>query len=389
MAMARALFALGLTYSSTFGFTDGMPRKRLNNGKARLVAEAKAWVIEVASKSAKFVGVEAGPQGRRGGEAWTLAAVQRYARARGPLALARIGTDTLRGWLSAPGIRERVKLWAAEPKRVKEAKPKGLPAKAKEQLAARKLINGFAHRCGNDEAAAPKVTLPAIYFATRPEIPPSDRERLGKDFRAPSAREQLKLTEDQVLAEGEAALRRIRGSAPMKDWLAIGRALLVLRKKAMVETGAKKPRGLPYVTRNSALLRQHGFLVISRLSRQTAMLVVENLPAIEKWLAKLPDERRLCLNHPMVVWRSYLADKKRGGEGEKWRDRKMLAEEDFARLVQAMAESLDSRDPVRLAVAAAQALGYAIPRRVFCGQHDYVRRPQPVMPWSPFELSLA
>jgi hypothetical protein len=198
---------------------------------------------------------------------------------------------------------------------------------------------------------------------------------------------ETRLKDDEVIAEGEAALRRIRGALPMTDWLAIGRALLVLRKRAMQETDAERPRGIFYVRRNSALLRQHGFLTISKSARQTAMLVVENLPAIEHWLAKMPDERRHDLNHPMVIWRAYLAAKKRDKAREQWRDRKMLPEEDFARLVQAMAETLDSQDPVRLAVAAARALGYAIPRRVFCGQHNYVRRPQPVMPWSPFELT--
>jgi hypothetical protein len=233
-----------------------MPRKQPSKGKSRLVAEAKAWIVEVASKPPSAVGVVAGPQGRRGGELWILMALRDYARERGPQALARVGTDTLRGWLSAPEMKDRVRLSAGEPKQAKQppAPAKKLPALAKGQLAARKFVNVFAQRGGSDETAA-KVTLPTVYFANRPEIPQSDRERLGSEYKAPPSREEIKLNEDQVIAEGEAALRRIRGSRPMVDWIAIGRALLVLRKRAMAETDAKKPRGVLYVRRNSALLR--------------------------------------------------------------------------------------------------------------------------------------
>jgi hypothetical protein len=324
-----------------------MPRKRIG----RVAPEAKAWVIELVSKPPSAVGVTVGSKGRQGDELWTLMALRRYAREHGPKALARVGTDTLKAWLLAPEVRDKVKLWGAEPKQPKgerEPPAKKLPLAARGQLSALKPgLNGFGRR-GEDESP-PTISLPIVYFATRPELPQSDRERLGADYKAPPARVEVKFKDDEVIAEGEAALRRIRGAAPMKDWLAIGRALLVLRKKAMAETDAKKPRGILYVTRNHALLRQHGFLAISKSARQTAMLIVENLPAIEAWLKKLPDERRISLNHPMCVWRSYLAAKKRHEHSSKggWRDRKTMPEEDFARLVEAMAESLETHDPIQ------------------------------------------
>jgi hypothetical protein len=85
----------------------------------------------------------------------------------------------------------------------------------------------------------------------------------GTDYKAPVPTREVGLRDDQVLAEGEATLRRIKDSRPMVDWISIGKALLVLRRKATAETGAKKPRGVAYCGRNSALVRQHGFMVIS------------------------------------------------------------------------------------------------------------------------------
>jgi hypothetical protein len=84
------------------------------------------------------------------------------------------------------------------------------------------------------------VTLPTVFFTQRLELPQSDRERLGADYKPPPAPpvRETRLKDDEVIAEGEAALRRIRGAMPLKDWIAIGRALLVLRKRAMAETDA-------------------------------------------------------------------------------------------------------------------------------------------------------
>jgi hypothetical protein len=182
----------------------------------------------------------------------------------------------------------------------------------------------------------------------------------------------------------------------MQDWLKIGKALLVLRKRAMQEVGASKPRGLPYVTRNSALIRQHGFTAISRSARQTAMLVVENLPSIEAWLKTLPDDRALGMNHPMVAWRSYLAAKRnrnnRISEGA-WRARKSMPQEDFQALFDAIAESLQSGDVMTIAKAVVRSLGYAIPRSAFKRgakeeQHQRPMYAATELPWSPFAVSM-
>jgi hypothetical protein len=218
------------------------------------------------------------------------------------------------------------------------------------------------------------------------------RERLGADYKPPPVPTRyIKQADDDVLAEGEAALKRIRGSRPMDDWVKIGAALLVLRKRAMVDVGAPKPRGLHYVVRNSALVRQHGFTVISKSARQTAMLVVENLPAIEEWLKTLDDERRTSLHHPMCLWRQWLAhkryDKNRTSEGA-WRDRRTMPKADFDRLLASITETSPSGDPLHIAMSACRALGYSVPRSVLRDKPRYEYHSFPTTPWSPFALSL-
>jgi hypothetical protein len=76
-----------------------------------------------------------------------------------------------------------------------------------------------------------------------------------------------------------------------QDWLAVGKALLVLRKQAVAEAGAYK--GIKYSKCNAALLDKHGFREISKSARQCAMLMVENWSAIERWLAGFEVDRKL------------------------------------------------------------------------------------------------
>jgi hypothetical protein len=186
-----------------------MPRKRI-----RRALEAKAWVVELASKPPSAVGVTVGSKRRQGDELWTLMALRRYAREHGPKELANLEARTLRRWFADPELKAKVKLYDATPK---PSPPRKLPPIAKGQLVATKSVNGFQHR-GLDEPA-PKVSLPTVFFATRPEIPLSDRERLGADFKVPPpvTERASRLKDDDIIMEGEAALRRIRGSAPMAD----------------------------------------------------------------------------------------------------------------------------------------------------------------------------
>ena len=374
-----------------------MPRKPATIRKTKSADETRAWVLELVRQPPKAFGVTAGAHK---GEAWGLAVLWRYIKEHGPKQGHRqVSDERLRLWLSAPELEGKLPYWkpGSTSSGVKAAKDAKEPQRQRLAAAVRGIItkaNGShgGMTCGLDDAPSAKVTLPNVFFASRPEIRQSDRERFGKDFKPPAAPSvtERRLKDDEVIAAGEAALRRIRGARPMVDWIAIGRALLVLRQRAMAKTDAKKPRGVLYVRRNRALLRQHGFLAISKSARQTAMLVVENLPAIEEWLTRLPEESGLSLHHPMVIWRGYLAAKKRNEETTSisegaWRSRRFMREEDFAKVVQAIAETLPSQDPITIAVAVVRSLGYAVPRKFYCGREIVT---PPPMPWSPFVLSL-
>jgi hypothetical protein len=346
----------------------------------------------LASQPPKAVGVLCGKD--RTGELWSLKALHQYVIDHGWKQGYVVGADRLRTWLAAPELQGKLPYWGPDTcctdvaKKAKEPQPQRLAAGVRGLITKANGTHGNVGRGDDETPAAAPVTLPTVFFASRPEIPPSDRERLGKDYKPPAAPvsvTEARRSDDEVIAEGEAALRRIRGARPMPDWIKVGRALLVLRKRAMQEVNAKKPRGITYVTRNHALLRQHGFLAITKSTRQCAMLVVENLPAIEAWLKTLDDPTGL--NHPVVIWRGYLKAKKhrtRVSEGA-WRGRQFMPEADFAKILQAIVETLPSGDAVTIAKSVVRAMGYAVPRKAYCGRE--IVTPPPTV-WSPFAFSL-
>jgi hypothetical protein len=122
------------------------------------------------------------------------------------------------------------------------------------------------------------------------------------------------------------------------------------------------------------------------------MLIVENLPAIEKWLAKLPDEKRIGLNHPMVVWRGFLTAKKRRNDATcisegAWQERQTMPEEIFAAVFNVIAENLETQDPMRIAMAVVRAQGLALPQSIIRAESYKQRRRRPPQAWSPFSLA--
>src|SRR5262249_8484698 len=139
-------------------------------------------------------------------------------------------------------------------------------------------------------------------------------------------------------------------------------------QESHVRDRRQKPRGLPY-SRATVPCSVNTVSCRSRVRRrQTAMLVVENLPAIERWLAKLPDGRRMELNRPITVWRGFLAATKGSKQSDKWRDRKPMPAEDFNKVPAAVAEALPSGEVITIAIAVIRAQGFAVPRDVSCGR---------------------
>jgi hypothetical protein len=137
-----------------------------------------------------------------------------------------------------------------------------------------------------------------------------------------------------TIREGCAAWKRLNTASKnaLSDWLLVGKALLILRRDCMAQTGASKPRGVKYVKANARALEQHGFKAISKSARQTAMLVTENWPAVSQWLRSRDTQREIA--HPMVVWRSYLASK-RPRRTPSWQSRNRTTETAVRRAIAA------------------------------------------------------
>jgi hypothetical protein len=173
-----------------------------------------------------------------------------------------------------------------------------------------------------------------------------------------------------VVLEGELAWKRLRAAPTMADWVAVGKALLVLRKQAVAEAGAYK--GIKYSKCNAALLDKHGFREISKSARQCAMLMVENWPAIERWLAGFEVDRGL--NHPVVIYRGWLASQrspkqtKRDATDTTWRNRQRLEPSAFAKAYAAVRPLLPDQDDrviKDVCYAVTRALGLAVPASVY------------------------
>jgi hypothetical protein len=100
-----------------------------------------------------------------------------------------------------------------------------------------------------------------------------------------------------------AAWQRLRNERQtFADWVLIGRALAIGRAVIMRQANANKPAGLRYNRMMAQWLRENGLAGISNQERYRAVLVLENLPAIERWRDGLPEDRRRKLNHPGAIW---------------------------------------------------------------------------------------
>jgi hypothetical protein len=213
------------------------------------------------------------------------------------------------------------------------------------------------------------------------------------------SREKRRQTEDEILKAAEVAARELRGFAPMPRWLTIGRGLVILRRRAMEETGAKKPNGSGYQLRFGAMLRQHGMDWICHTTRAAIINIVENLKEVERRLAKLPDERRIRmgLNSPQVIWNFVLSERRKeaGKDGKGLRpEDPVICAEKFQSLVDTIAESLPSGDVVEIAVSVCEVLGFRVPDAVLKRAQRRERiqptttaiYPTKPLPWSPFAM---
>jgi hypothetical protein len=68
---------------------------------------------------------------------------------------------------------------------------------------------------------------------------------------------------------------------------------------------ANEAIGRRYNQEFSDLLKANGFDAIDKSTRSRLFGILDNIDDVEKWLATVPANKRLTLNHPHTIWRAY------------------------------------------------------------------------------------
>ena len=109
----------------------------------------------------------------------------------------------------------------------------------------------------------------------------------------------------ECILAGQEAWHRLSSGHTRQDWLLVGKALQLLRVEAMLTAHVNKPEGRRYSQEFSDLLKANGFDAIDKSTRSRLLSVLDNIAKIEKWLATVPANKQLELNHPHTIWRAY------------------------------------------------------------------------------------
>lgn len=111
--------------------------------------------------------------------------------------------------------------------------------------------------------------------------------------------------DSKVLKLGVAAFRRISRGGHREDWLNIGHSLNTLQARAMEAARTNRPVGAHY---NGYYAHKHhadGMAQLEKSVRSHAMWMASNWTVVEPWLAALPEQHRLKLNHPATIHRHF------------------------------------------------------------------------------------
>lgn len=90
-------------------------------------------------------------------------------------------------------------------------------------------------------------------------------------------------------------------------WKQVGAGFIELRTIAMREAETNKPYGKAYTSAFARLLEHFHFAdrIKDPGDRQKLVAVIDNLPAVEAWLATLPAEDRRRWTHPTTIYRHW------------------------------------------------------------------------------------
>jgi hypothetical protein len=110
---------------------------------------------------------------------------------------------------------------------------------------------------------------------------------------------------DDIVAEGREAWKRIGVATSFEAWLTVAKAVAIGRQHAMREAGANSQHGSKYRVAINNWLEANGFREMPYGIRKACCAMVDNLQAIEAWLASLPEKERASRRHPEVVVRNW------------------------------------------------------------------------------------
>jgi hypothetical protein len=119
------------------------------------------------------------------------------------------------------------------------------------------------------------------------------------------------LAEHSIIRKGIDAWQAVGRGNSFENWKAIGAALAIGKAYALRVTGANRPRGSAYCRTFSAWAKEHHLDTVPAIRRTEAIVIHENLAAIEQWRASLPEKKRLRLIGPQQIyrWRAETAPK--------------------------------------------------------------------------------
>ena len=174
---------------------------------------------------------------------------------------------------------------------------------------------GEIEKAGGFSEAAGQIGYPGISrgifyemgFSTWKPIPELIRRFKGRS--PPSGPKDLGCPGQPKLSEcvraAQEALKRLSSAKTRHDWMVVGKGLQDLRAEAMRTAHVNKPTGRRYSQEFSALLKASDLDGINKATRSRLLAVLDHITEIESWLATLPANKKLDLNHPHTIWRAY------------------------------------------------------------------------------------
>jgi hypothetical protein len=160
---------------------------------------------------------------------------------------------------------------------------------------------GWVQQLNNDKHDPAPVSLPTIRL---PAID-ADAEAIERKEAA------QKFAEARLIKAGATAWTNIARAESFNNWLAIGKALLLIRKVALAQSGANRAMGRIYSKSFNAIAKQH-FIGMKASTRSVSIELAEHADQITSWRDSLPERQKRRLVHPLSVTRRWKASLNHG-----------------------------------------------------------------------------